>query len=226
MKTFKRLVSVIMVVIMMLSLLTINSQAASIKKIEVVTLPTKTTFVKGTDWKYGHWSYPEDEGYGTFVPDDKNITFMYQGGFFSRYQDRGLLDMNGLVVKVTYSNGSTKNIAYKETKHSSGVIEQNIHFSPAGGDFKLGENTIEVYFLENMSVYGTYKINIVEKAEIQGDVNSDMKVNSSDALLVLQHSVQSIALTSAQQKLADMNSDKKINSMDALMILQTSVGSI
>lgn len=226
MKTFKRIVSLTMVVIMMLSLLTINSQAASITKIEVITSPTKTTFVKGTDWKYGHWSYPEGDGYGTFVPDDKNITFMHQGGYFSRYQDRGMLDMNGLVVKVTYSNGSTKNIAYKETKHSNGVVEQNIYYSPAGGEFKLGENTIEVYFMENMNVYGTYKINIVEKAEIKGDVNSDMKVNSSDALLVLQHSVESITLTAAQQKLADMNSDKNINSMDALMILQKSVGSI
>lgn len=226
MKTFKRIVSLTMVVIMMLSLLTINSQAASITKIEVITSPTKTTFVKGTDWKYGHWSYPEGDGYGTFVPDDKNITFMHQGGYFSRYQDRGMLDMNGLVVKVTYSNGSTKNIAYKETKHSNGVVEQNIYYSPAGGEFKLGENTIEVYFMENMNVYGTYKINIVEKAEIKGDVNSDMKVNSSDALLVLQHSVESITLTAAQQNLADMNSDKKINSMDALMILQKSVGSI
>lgn len=226
MKTFKRIVSLTMVVIMMLSLLTINSQAASITKIEVITSPTKTTFVKGTDWKYGHWSYPEGDGYGTFVPDDKNITFMHQGGYFSRYQDRGMLDMNGLVVKVTYSNGSTKNIAYKETKHSNGVVEQNIYYSPAGGEFKLGENTIEVYFMENMNVYGTYKINIVEKAEIKGDVNSDMNVNSSDALLVLQHSVRSITLTAAQQNLADMNSDKKINSMDALMILQKSVGSI
>lgn len=226
MKTFKRIVSLTMVVIMMLSLLTINSQAASITKIEVITSPTKTTFVKGTDWKYGHWAYPEGDGYGTFVPDDKNITFMHQGGYFSRYQDRGMLDMNGLVVKVTYSNGSTKNIAYKETKHSNGVVEQNIYYSPAGGEFKLGENTIEVYFMENMNAYGTYKINIVEKAEIKGDVNSDMKVNSSDALLVLQHSVESITLTAAQQNLADMNSDKKINSMDALMILQKSVGSI
>ncbi|MBP3442453.1 MAG: dockerin type I repeat-containing protein [Clostridia bacterium] len=224
MRKHSRIISVFMVLVVMFSLFTFKSAAASITKIEVVTLPTKTTFVKGTDWDYGHWTYPEGDGFGVFTPDGKNISFMHQGGYFSRYQDRGMLDMNGLVVKVTYSNGTTKNIAYKETKHSNGVVEQNIYFSPAGGEFKVGENTIEVYFLENYNVYATYKINIVENGVIKGDVNSDSKVNSTDALMVLQHSVELITLTSAQRDVADMNSDTKVNSIDALMILQKSVG--
>ncbi|MBO5420954.1 MAG: dockerin type I repeat-containing protein [Clostridia bacterium] len=226
MKKFSRIISVFMVLVIMSSLFTFNSSAASIKKIEVVTVPTKTTFVKGTDWDYGHWTYPEGEGFGEFTPDEKNISFMHQGGYFSRYQDRGMLDMNGLVVKVTYSDGKTKNIAYKETKHSNGVVEQNIYFSPQGGEFKLGENIIEVYFLEAYDVYATYKINIVEDepSVSKGDVNSDKKINSTDALMVLQHSVKLITLTSAQITVADMNSDNKINSLDALVILQKSVG--
>ena len=227
MKMFRRAVSVLMVMVMMFSLLSFNSAAATIKKIEIVTMPNKTTFYKGTDWEYGHYTFPEGDGLGTFTPDDSNITFMHQGGYHSYYQDRGMLDMNGLVVKVTYSDGKTKNITYKETKYSNGVVTQNILASPKGG-YKLGENTIEIYFEENTSVYTTYKINIVETAapSPKGDVNSDGKVNSSDALLVLQHAVQSIKLSSAQIKIADMNSDNKINSHDALMILQKSVGVI
>lgn len=225
MKKFSRVLSVFLVLVMMFTLLTFNSAAASIKKIEIVSLPTKTTFYKGTDWDYGYWKYPEGEGYGEFTQRDGLISFMHQGGYFSRYQDRGMLDMNGLVVKVTYSNGTTKNVSYKETKNSNGVITQNIYYSPTGGEFKLGENTIEIYFPENFDVYTTYKINIVDNSGQQkGDVDANSKINSTDALMVLQHSVQLITLTAAQQTVADMNNDNKINSIDALRILQISVG--
>lgn len=227
MKKFSRVISVFMAIIMTMSLLTFNAAAASIKKIEVVSLPTKTTFYQGTDWDYGYWKFPEDEGLGVFTPREGLITFKHQGGYHSFYQDRGMLDMNGLVVKVTYSDGKTKNVAYKETKHSNGVVTQNILVSPKGGDYKLGENTVEIYFESDTAVYTTYKINIVAGAQptvTKGDINSDKKVNSSDALLVLQHAVQLITLTSEQAKIADMNSDSNINSLDALMILQTSVG--
>ncbi len=230
MKVIKKIAALLLVVAMMLPVLSVNGFAAALPtKVEIVQLPTQTTFVKGVDWDYGYWKYPEGEGFGVFTARDGLISFMHNGGYFSRYQDRGMLNMNGLIVKATYPNGTVKTIEYKETKHSNGVITQNIYFSPKGGEFKVGENTIEVYFMDGnvfSDGYATYKINIVEKGEVKGDVNSDMKVNSSDALLVLQHSVQSIKLTAAQQKLADMNSDSKINSMDALMILQKSVGSI
>lgn len=225
MKLLNKAISVFMVAVMLFSLFTFNSSAASIKKIEIVTLPTKTTFYKGTDWDYGYWKFPEGDGLGEFTPREGLITFMHQGGYFHKYQDRGLLDMNGLVVKVTYSDGTTKNVAYKETKYSSGVVIPNLLSSPKGGEYNLGENTIEIYFESTPAVYTTYKINILESAPTaKGDVNSDGAINSSDALLVLQHAVQSITLTSQQVKLADMNSDGKINSHDALIILQKSVG--
>ena len=229
MKKFSRVISVFMAVVMMMSLLTFNSAAASVTKMEIVSLPTQTTFYQGTDWDYGYWKFPEDDGLGVFTPRDGVISFMHQGGYFSYYQDRGMLDMNGLVVKVTYSDGKTKDVAYKETKNSNDVVTQNILASPKGGDYKVGENTIEIYFESSPSVYTTYKINIVEGEQnttVKGDVNSDEKVNSSDALLVLQHSVQLITLTAEQVKAADMNSDSNINSLDALMILQKSVGVI
>lgn len=66
----------------------------------------------------------------------------------------------------------------------------------------------------------------VASSSSTGDVNKDGKINSSDALLVLQSSVGSVTLTSEQKTLADVNRDNKINSSDALKILQYSVGSI
>lgn len=59
-----------------------------------------------------------------------------------------------------------------------------------------------------------------------GDVNNDGSINSADALLVLQSSVGSKTLTSAQKTAADVTKDSKINSADALKILQYSVGQI
>lgn len=61
-------------------------------------------------------------------------------------------------------------------------------------------------------------------AAVRGDVDGNGKVNSSDALTVLQYSVGQIKTISKTK--ADINGDGKINSSDALMILQISVGMI
>ena len=59
-----------------------------------------------------------------------------------------------------------------------------------------------------------------------GDINADEKINSADALLVLQSSTGVITLTDTQKLLADVNEDGKINSTDALLILQYATGKI
>ena len=222
MKLIKKITAFILALVMMMSLFAVNSSAASIKKIEIVQLPTKATFYHGADWDYGYWKFPENEGLGVFEPKDGIITFMHGGGYFSKYQDRGLVDLNGLIVKVTYSDGKTKQLEYKETLYSDGFFEQNVFALPQGGDYKLGENTIEIFLPENYDVYTTYKINIV--AQQFGDVNNDGTVNSTDALVILQHSVKLITLTSAQFKVADLTGDGAVNSVDALQVLKICVG--
>lgn len=59
-----------------------------------------------------------------------------------------------------------------------------------------------------------------------GDINNDSLINSSDALLALQHSVDKIRLTGDSFVCADVNKDSMVNSTDALKILQYSVGII
>ncbi len=59
-----------------------------------------------------------------------------------------------------------------------------------------------------------------------GDVNNDARINSSDALLVLQHSVKNIELKDDQFTAADVNADGNINATDALLVLQRAVGMI
>lgn len=222
MKLMKKAIAFVLAIVMMMSLLAVNGSAASIKKIEIIQTPTKTDFYQGVDWNYGYWKFPEGDGFGVFEPRDGLITFMHGGGYFSKYQDRGVLDLNGLVLKVTYSDGKTAQLAYKEILYSNGVISQNVYALPKGGEYKLGENTIEVFLPEDYDVYTTYKINI--HAQQMGDVNGDKLVNSTDALVILQHSVKIITLTGAQLKIADMNNDSAVNSVDALQILKICVG--
>lgn len=54
------------------------------------------------------------------------------------------------------------------------------------------------------------------------DINADEKINSLDALSVLQHSVEKITLAGDALAAADVNGDGKVNSVDALTILQIS----
>ena len=59
-----------------------------------------------------------------------------------------------------------------------------------------------------------------------GDVNGDGAINPSDALLVLQHTVQLRMLNEAELSMGDVSGDNAINTVDALNILQYSVSLI
>ena len=58
----------------------------------------------------------------------------------------------------------------------------------------------------------------------KGDLNADGKINSIDALTILQANVGNIVLSDEQAPAADVNGDGKVNSIDALIILQISTG--
>lgn len=57
-----------------------------------------------------------------------------------------------------------------------------------------------------------------------GDVDGNQKLNSSDALLILQHITELKTLTGNQLKRCDTNNDGTTNSADALGVLQVSTG--
>ena len=59
---------------------------------------------------------------------------------------------------------------------------------------------------------------------LEGDINSDKKVDAKDALKVLQRSVGKVTLTQKEEYAADVTNDTKFDAKDALMMLQFSVG--
>lgn len=225
----KRIFSVAMAMVMIFSVCALGisaNAAARIKKIEIVQVPDEVKFYYGTDWDYGEWGQPGDDEWIWYPNDGNRISFLRNpgGGCFP---DAGMIDARGLIIKVYYSNGTSKNIEYKETKTSTGYT-QNINVAPEKGAYKVGKMKAEVWLTEEPSVYATYDIELIKgpkPAERKmGDVNNDTFVRSDDALLILQHSVSLTKLNSTQIKYADMNNDKKINSSDALRVLQLTVG--
>lgn len=229
MKTTKKFLCVLLSLIMLLSICGSFSASAApkLKGIEVTKIPEQLKFYRETDWDYGKWDQVEDIDPWIWVPG-QTISFLRNPGG-GHYGDAGMINAQGLEIVATYSDGSKKTIKYKEFTKDDGTLGQNIVLSPQGGLYKVGKNNVEVWLIEDYRYYDTYEIEIIDSAppapqRQKGDVNNDSKINSSDALLVLQHSVSLITLDSTQIKFADMNDDKKCNSSDALKILQKSVG--
>lgn len=128
------------------------------------------------------------------------------------------LDLTGIKLSVKYTDGSTKFVSYPENKLIGWAVAQNTD------SIEPGPATLYATFCGKRA---PFKVNFILKdTAVPGDVNFDLKVNSQDALVILQHSVKIITLDSAAQKQADISKDGKINSQDALMVLQYSVGLI
>ena len=62
-----------------------------------------------------------------------------------------------------------------------------------------------------------------EPEVLYGDVNNDQAVDATDALWVLQHSVELRTLTETELKAADVTDLGKVDTKDALQILQKTV---
>lgn len=235
MNLIKRTLSLVLVLVMVFgvcSAAAVESFAAgkSMVSFRIKTLPDKLKFYRGSDWDYGIWDLPEDDADNIWVwkAGGSKISFLHNQGS-GNYPERGMIDMTGLEIEIKYSDGTAKTIKYKETPIAANVVQGNILVAPQK-DFFVGKNVLEVYVAEDNRFYDTYEIEIINSAppatRQKGDVNNDGKVNSTDAILLLQHSVGERNLTSQEQKYADMNGDKRFNSTDALAILRIAVGII
>ena len=74
-----------------------------------------------------------------------------------------------------------------------------------------------------LAIILVFSLGAVASARLVGDVDSNGKTNSTDALKILQYSVGKTGV-SLNPDYADVNGDKKVNSTDALIVLKISVG--
>ena len=108
---------------------------------------------------------------------------------------------------LTQNQFISKYVSYKEvTVKTSGLTS----------DGKVRTGTT-VSASGNGKSFGPYTICLI------GDTNADSKINSADALLVLQHTVGLKNLSGSALTSADWNKDGKVNSSDALEILKFTV---
>ncbi len=167
---------------------TLTVKFVAVESISIVTPPSKTALIEGTDW---------------------NLSALGDVEFTE-------LDMTGTKLLVKYTDGVTKNVSYPENQLISWAVPRDIDF------LEPGEATLYATFGDKKA---PFRVNFIEKnAKLAGDLNSDYKINSLDALMILQFTVGSLSLDSTQKTQADVSKDNKINSLDALMILQYSVG--
>ncbi len=153
-------------------------------------------------------------------PPKKTVLIQDKDWILSKLNDVEFteLDMTGTQLKVTYTDGSVKTISYPQNQ----LIDWSV--DPEIDSYSPGAATLYATFAGKMA---PFNVVFLKKGEsLLGDVNNDNKINSGDALLILQGAVGRIQFNDNQKIQADVTKDGKINSTDALTVLQFVVGKI
>lgn len=174
---------------------------------------------------YGAYNVKAESGY-TLMPDGAA-----DGGFYANASAFTLSCPAGtsgeqtlvLLLAGESSVPTADNLQYIDQQASNGSIS----FTLKPKELTAGTSYSVYLSTTSKAVTKVASFQYGEKpAYTLGDVNNDGKINSTDALLVLQYAVNTVSLDSAQQMAADVNRDGKINSTDALLILQYAVNII
>ena len=157
-----------------------------------------------------YWSFDEETGH--LIISGTGDMYNYDYGKSPWYNS----DLS--IKKVTINNGVTSIGAYAfdectslaDVYYNGTEDEWNGMLIGTGNDDLLNAT---IHFQPSPSV-------------VLGDPTGDNKINSTDALLCLQHSVGKIKLEGDTFTVADVDKNGFVNSSDALKILQFSVGKI
>lgn len=117
------------------------------------------------------------------------------------------------IFTVTFVDGLTDDVIHTASVHRGDDVEmpaapEHEGYTFTGWDHD-GKNitqdtTISALYVENF---------------LMGDVNSDGKVNTGDAVMLLKHVAGTAKLNEQQLAVADFNGDNKVNTGDATAIL-------
>mgnify|MGYP004492526327 FL=1 len=124
-------------------------------------------------------------------------------------------DLTGTIIKATYDDSTVQEISAPNACLGWSIPENTDVVMP-------GSNTLYITFCGKKA---PFSVNFITETKFnKGDVSLDGKVNSYDALQVLQYSTGLITISPTQISLGDVDGNSKINSVDALNILQYVVG--
>ncbi|MBR4282638.1 MAG: dockerin type I repeat-containing protein, partial [Clostridia bacterium] len=147
---------------------------------------------------------------------------------------KALWKTKGTQVMVMDLNGGTSEgvspyVEYKKNdKITLNFVAENNITPPKGKTFDAYEiDGIRYEAGSTYTVTKTFTVKVLWKdAALYGDLDGNDAINASDALLVLQISVNKVVPTDLQRIAADVNGDGVISAPDALLILQHSVAKI
>ncbi len=157
------------------------------------------------------------------------------GGFSEAYPESSLDNINRIKIQFTNILDFDKLVdeGYPETPVYTYIYLDNIVATTgdAGGDNQLIDlDTIFEYGLPEwwpQDPWTPVPPDYPTPPEIVwGDADDDGRVDASDALTTLQHSVGKITLFGVPLEVADVDGNGEINAADALLVLQYSVGKI
>lgn len=183
--------------------------------------------------EYGMWQYSESgDPPGIDYPCDMNICYY---DYPSYIKGNGLNGFKPVAVgNPKFELITGKNLSYSEKdkeiylRNDPGLTKEqfiakyvkvqdmNIIMAVLTSDGKVATGTVLQAKTTGIG-YGPYGICLI------GDINCDSKINSSDALAILNHSVGAAPLEGYRLTSADWNGDSKVNSADALAVLNFSV---
>ncbi len=159
---------------------------------------------------YDYPSYIKEKGFNGYKPTPVVVTPTYK----VKTADCSRVNESEKTISFVPSGMDTVAFSKKYLEYSSSVT---VTFgNTVGGKIATGTTVI---FKNGDKTLATYTVSV------KGDIDANGVVNSSDALLALENSIEKIKLSGLKKISADVNDDGMINSSDALLILQISVKS-
>lgn len=188
-----------------------------------LTLVTLTTAALADGEAYGAYNVKSKTGYTLRVENGTE-----DGGFYLGADTFTLTFQSGLtgqtlvyLLEGTETLPTEDNLQYIDQSGSGTTLTLKPKALEAGKTYRVYVSTAG----STPAEAGSFSYGVKPSYKL-GDVNNDGKINSSDALLILQSAVGKITLSTTQALSADVNKDGKINSSDALKVLQYAVGKI
>jgi hypothetical protein len=130
-------------------------------------------------------------------------------------------------VSVTTPAGTFECYVVDKKEYRDGhIVYHSIEWEPIPWDRVRWEIKIVSYNVSTGAPIRTRILTDYSGRPVQGDLNNDAQITTTDAAIALELAAGSRPCDAAMLTVADVNNDGQVTSLDALMILQAAVGNI